>query len=135
LQPYNHRNIFYVVHLKESFALGYLHDVLDDSLRYAEHRSNSDEPVINRDDVRLAVQSRIDFKLAPPPPREVNQQHLCADDRSLFQYDATLCHSILISNRDIAVDGVGNRKEPYADCGSPGDQDWPLSTPGPLLPD
>ena len=54
-------------------GLVYLHGVLDDSLRYAEHRNPADEPAINRDDVRLAVQSRIDFKMAPPPPREVLQ--------------------------------------------------------------
>eukprot|EP00730_Choanoeca_flexa_P016285 TRINITY_DN7664_c0_g1_i1.p1 TRINITY_DN7664_c0_g1~~TRINITY_DN7664_c0_g1_i1.p1 ORF type:complete len:132 (+),score=13.78 TRINITY_DN7664_c0_g1_i1:252-647(+) len=53
------------------FCNRYLHGVLDDSLRYAEHRAPTDEPVINREDVRLAVQSRIDFQMAPPPPREV----------------------------------------------------------------
>jgi len=48
----------------------YVHDVLDDASRYAEHRDASPF-VLNQDDVRLAVQSRVDFTSSGPPPREV----------------------------------------------------------------
>lgn len=46
----------------------YVVDVLSDSQVYAEHAGKS---VIDSDDVKLAIQSKVNFSFSQPPPREV----------------------------------------------------------------
>eukprot|EP00051_Salpingoeca_urceolata_P004811 m.67867 g.67867 ORF g.67867 m.67867 type:complete len:356 (+) comp13863_c0_seq2:172-1239(+) len=60
-----------VVQLLE-FSHRYIHDVLDDATCYAEYRAAGPDavPSLKKEDVRLAVQSRVDFSYSAPPPRE-----------------------------------------------------------------
>ncbi|KAL1559176.1 Transcription initiation factor TFIID subunit 9 [Salvia divinorum] len=46
----------------------YVVDVLSDSQVYAEHAGKS---IIDSDDVKLAIQSKVNFSFSQPPPREV----------------------------------------------------------------
>lgn len=46
----------------------YVVDVLTDSQVYAEHAGKS---MIDSDDVKLAIQSKVNFSFSQPPPREV----------------------------------------------------------------
>ncbi|GBG65720.1 hypothetical protein CBR_g52315 [Chara braunii] len=50
------------------FMHRYITDVLTDARVYSEHASKS---AIDVDDVRLAIQSRVNFSFTQPPPREV----------------------------------------------------------------
>jgi len=50
------------------FMHRYVTDVLQDSLIYAEH---SGKGVLDLEDVRLAIQSRVNYSFTQPPPREV----------------------------------------------------------------
>lgn len=47
---------------------GYITDVLDDAKVYASHANKKN---IDADDVKLAVQCRMDHSLTNPPPRDV----------------------------------------------------------------
>lgn len=51
-----------------SLMIGYVSDVLEDALVYSEHGGKSRVDV---DDVRLAIQARVNFSFTGPPPREV----------------------------------------------------------------
>ncbi|XP_078436335.1 TATA binding protein associated factor 21kDa subunit [Wolffia australiana] len=46
----------------------YVVDVLNDAQIYSEHAS---KPSIDPDDVKLAIQSKVNFSFSQPPPREV----------------------------------------------------------------
>lgn len=46
----------------------YAVDVLTDAQIYSEHAAKS---VIDSDDVKLAIQSKVNFSFSQPPPREV----------------------------------------------------------------
>ncbi len=68
--------IFYFLFFFPLFS-GYVGDVLGDAHKFAELRVDSEAGktlTLNREDVRLAVQSRVDFCCAGPPPREVPQR-------------------------------------------------------------
>ncbi|KAL1919852.1 uncharacterized protein VTP21DRAFT_1783 [Calcarisporiella thermophila] len=56
-----------VVHLLLDFAHRYSVDVLQDALAYSEHAEKSKLDV---DDVRLAVQGRVNHSFTTPPPKE-----------------------------------------------------------------
>ncbi|CAH9103743.1 unnamed protein product [Cuscuta epithymum] len=57
-----------VVH--QFLELMYRHsvDVLTDAQVYSEHAAKA---VIDSDDIKLAIQSKVNFSFSPPPPREV----------------------------------------------------------------
>ena len=46
----------------------YASEVLEDAMVYSEHAGRGE---VNAEDVKLAVQSRVSFSFAQPPPREV----------------------------------------------------------------
>ena len=48
--------------------LGYTTEVLEDAQLYASHAEKSD---VDLEDVRLAIQSRVNLSFTNPPPREV----------------------------------------------------------------
>lgn len=48
---------------------GYVTDVLDDSKVYSSH---ANKKTIDGDDVRLAIQCRMDHSFTTPPPRDVS---------------------------------------------------------------
>ncbi len=79
----NHFPFCRVCHCREfethpgAHTIGYVHDVLEDAQRFAEHRTSIDNYTLNKDDVRLAVTSRLDCSFAAPPPREVNAIFCC----------------------------------------------------------
>lgn len=50
------------------FMHRYITDVLQDALVYSEH---SGKGVLDLEDVRLAIQSRVNYSFTSPPPREV----------------------------------------------------------------
>lgn len=50
------------------FSYRYVVDVLEDAQVYSEHASKS---AIDTDDVKLAVQARVNQSFSQPPPREV----------------------------------------------------------------
>lgn len=56
-----------VVHQFLDFWYRYVVEVLGDAQLYSEHASKS---VIDCDDVKLAIQSRVNFSFSQPPPRE-----------------------------------------------------------------
>ena len=51
-----------------SFCAGYVSDVLEDAVVYSDHAGKNRVDV---DDVRLAIQGRVNFSFTGPPPREV----------------------------------------------------------------
>eukprot|EP00048_Salpingoeca_helianthica_P016981 m.235105 g.235105 ORF g.235105 m.235105 type:complete len:219 (-) comp19910_c0_seq1:30-686(-) len=53
------------------FYYRYVHDVLDDAQRFAEHRTSNAEAPLNKDDLRLAVSTRVECSYSAPPPREL----------------------------------------------------------------
>ncbi len=57
----------------------YVVDVLGDAQTYSEHAG---KPSIDRDDVKLAIQSRVNFSFSQPPPREVRT--LCCRYKTFF---------------------------------------------------
>ncbi|RZR70889.1 hypothetical protein BHM03_00002090 [Ensete ventricosum] len=57
-----------VVHQFLELAYRYVVDVLSDAQVYADHASKT---AIDPDDVRLAIQSKVNFSFSQPPPREV----------------------------------------------------------------
>lgn len=57
-----------VVHQLLEFWYRYVVDVLTDSQVYSEHAGKS---TIDSDDVKLAIQSKVNFSFSQPPPREV----------------------------------------------------------------
>eukprot|EP00123_Amoebidium_parasiticum_P013595 comp22050_c0_seq1/m.32050 comp22050_c0_seq1/g.32050 ORF comp22050_c0_seq1/g.32050 comp22050_c0_seq1/m.32050 type:complete len:238 (-) comp22050_c0_seq1:216-929(-) len=56
-----------VVNMLLEFAHRYVGDVLEDALVYSDHANKARLDV---DDVRLAIQSRVDYSFTGPPPRE-----------------------------------------------------------------
>eukprot|EP00040_Diaphanoeca_grandis_P021384 m.113952 g.113952 ORF g.113952 m.113952 type:complete len:258 (-) comp28312_c1_seq1:50-823(-) len=53
------------------FCYKYVSDVLEDATRYGEHRTRGNVEVkLTKDDLKLAVQARVDFSCSGPPPRE-----------------------------------------------------------------
>lgn len=48
---------------------GYITDALGDARTYSEH---ANKPAIDMEDVKLAIQSRVNFSFTQPPPREVS---------------------------------------------------------------
>jgi transcription initiation factor TFIID subunit 9B len=58
-----------VVHQFLDLAYRYVGDVLGDAQVYADHAG---KPQLDADDVRLAIQSKVNFSFSQPPPREVN---------------------------------------------------------------
>ncbi|KAL6495956.1 Transcription initiation factor TFIID subunit 9 [Orobanche gracilis] len=50
------------------FSYRYVVDVLTDAQVYSEHAGKS---MIDSDDVKLAIQSKVNFSFSQPPPREV----------------------------------------------------------------
>ncbi len=59
----------------------YVVDVLGDAQTYSEHAG---KPSIDRDDVKLAIQSRVNFSFSQPPPREVRT--LCCRYKTFFSF-------------------------------------------------
>ncbi|XP_010936906.1 transcription initiation factor TFIID subunit 9 [Elaeis guineensis] len=57
-----------VVHQFLELGYRYVVDVLSDAQVYADHAG---KPAIDPDDVRLAIQSKVNFSFSQPPPREV----------------------------------------------------------------
>ncbi|PKA63997.1 hypothetical protein AXF42_Ash005009 [Apostasia shenzhenica] len=57
-----------VVHQFLELCYRYVVDVLSDAQIYAEHAGKN---VIDPDDVRLAIQSKVNFSFSQPPPREI----------------------------------------------------------------
>ncbi|KAK9056094.1 hypothetical protein SSX86_027182 [Deinandra increscens subsp. villosa] len=57
-----------VVHQFLELWYRYVVDVLTDAQVYSEHASKS---TIDSDDVKLAIQSKVNFSFSQPPPREV----------------------------------------------------------------
>ncbi|XP_042398371.1 transcription initiation factor TFIID subunit 9-like [Zingiber officinale] len=57
-----------VVHQFLELAYRYVVDVLTDAQIYADHASKTS---IDPDDVRLAIQAKVNFSFSQPPPREV----------------------------------------------------------------
>jgi transcription initiation factor TFIID subunit 9B len=57
-----------VVHQFLDLAYRYVGDVLRDAQVYADHAG---KPQIDADDVRLAIQAKVNFSFSQPPPREV----------------------------------------------------------------
>ena len=57
-----------VVNQLLEFTHRYLHDVFKDASVYSEH---ANKPDLDLEDVRLAIQSRVNFSFTQPPPREV----------------------------------------------------------------
>ncbi|XP_072989189.1 transcription initiation factor TFIID subunit 9 [Typha latifolia] len=57
-----------VVHQFLELGYRYVVDVLSDAQIYAEHAG---KPNVDSDDVRLAIQSKVNFSFSQPPPREV----------------------------------------------------------------
>jgi len=50
-----------------SHDIGYVIEILQDSLVYADHAGRGD---VELDDVRLAIQARVNYSFSPPPSRE-----------------------------------------------------------------
>ncbi|KAK8921264.1 hypothetical protein KSP39_PZI020532 [Platanthera zijinensis] len=57
-----------VVHQFLELCYRYVVDVLSDAQIYAEHAGKA---IVDPDDVRLAIQSKVNFSFSQPPPREV----------------------------------------------------------------
>ncbi|KAK9066927.1 hypothetical protein SSX86_014251 [Deinandra increscens subsp. villosa] len=57
-----------VVHQFLELWYRYVVDVLTDAQVYSEHAG---KPTIDSDDVKLAIQSKVNFSFSQPPPREV----------------------------------------------------------------
>uniref|UniRef100_A0A2P2JF89 Transcription initiation factor TFIID subunit 9 n=1 Tax=Rhizophora mucronata TaxID=61149 RepID=A0A2P2JF89_RHIMU len=57
-----------VIHQFLELWYRYVADVLTDAQVYSEHAGKA---AIDCDDVRLAVQSKVNFSFSQPPPREV----------------------------------------------------------------
>ncbi|KAL6878470.1 hypothetical protein ACP4OV_012640 [Aristida adscensionis] len=57
-----------VVHQFLDLAYRYVGDVLGDAQVYADHAG---KPQIDADDVRIAIQAKVNFSFSQPPPREV----------------------------------------------------------------
>lgn len=57
-----------VVHQFLELWYQYVADVLTDAQMYSEHAEKS---VIDSDDIKLAIQSKVNFSFSQPPPREV----------------------------------------------------------------
>ncbi|XP_020272738.1 transcription initiation factor TFIID subunit 9 [Asparagus officinalis] len=57
-----------VVHQFLDLCYRYVVDVLTDAQVYSDHAG---KPAIDPDDVRLAIQSKVNFSFSQPPPREV----------------------------------------------------------------
>lgn len=72
-----------VIHQLLELWYRYVADVLTDAQMYSEHAEKS---VIDSDDIKLAIQSKVNFSFSQPPPREVKSFDLCSSisDLRLF---------------------------------------------------
>ncbi|RWW16818.1 hypothetical protein BHE74_00020459 [Ensete ventricosum] len=66
-----------VVHQFLELAYRYVVDVLSDAQVYADHASKT---AIDPDDVRLAIQSKVNFSFSQPPPRELSGSEVLGND-------------------------------------------------------
>uniref|UniRef100_A0A453G2Z3 Transcription initiation factor TFIID subunit 9 n=1 Tax=Aegilops tauschii subsp. strangulata TaxID=200361 RepID=A0A453G2Z3_AEGTS len=57
-----------VLHQFLDLAYRYVGDVLGDAQVYADHAA---KPQLDADDIRLAIQAKVNFSFSQPPPREV----------------------------------------------------------------
>lgn len=60
-----------VVHQFLELWYRYVVDVLSDAQTYSEHAG---KPSIDCDDVKLAIQTKVNFSFSQPPPREVKKK-------------------------------------------------------------
>jgi len=67
-----------VVHQLLEFMYRYVGEVLGDASAYAGH---ADRSTLELDDVKLAMQARVNFAFAQPPPREVQLELSSARNR------------------------------------------------------
>ncbi|KAI5003073.1 hypothetical protein ZWY2020_027723 [Hordeum vulgare] len=67
-----------VVHQFLDLAYRYVGDVLGDAQVYADHAA---KPQLDADDVRLAIQTRVNFSFSQPPPREVLLELACSRNK------------------------------------------------------
>ncbi|KAF6162431.1 hypothetical protein GIB67_017319 [Kingdonia uniflora] len=58
-----------VVHQFMELWYRYVVDVLTDAQLYSEHAS---KPTIDTDDIKLAIQTKVNFSFSQPPPRELS---------------------------------------------------------------
>ncbi|KAK8970812.1 hypothetical protein KSP40_PGU013542 [Platanthera guangdongensis] len=63
-----------VVHQFLELCYRYVVDVLSDAQIYAEHAGKA---IVDPDDVRLAIQSKVNFSFSQPPPREISEGTEC----------------------------------------------------------
>jgi len=70
-------HFFLLLLLIPFFLLGYVIDVLQDSIVYSEHANRTE---IELEDVRLAIQARVNYSFTPPPTRELTMA--LASDRN-----------------------------------------------------
>lgn len=79
-----------VVHQFLELWYRYAADVLTDAQVYSEHAGKTG---IDCDDVKLAVQSKVNFSFSQPPPREVVPLHLpCCILLRSFEYHMLVSH-------------------------------------------
>ncbi len=99
--------------------VGYVGDVLSDAQRYSEHRAGPGAlslPPLSRDDVKLAVQARVDFSCSGPPPREVVE----ADDAGGGREEKEGCRACSRAKRDVKrlIQSNFLHAVPDGDCGT-----------------
>ena len=77
--------LYNAIHTKHQLTLiviGYFGDVFNDATTYMEH---SGRPELDLEDIRLAIQSRVNYSFTEPPPVEVCfTNNVFYDDRSVL---------------------------------------------------
>ncbi|AQK89678.1 Transcription initiation factor TFIID subunit 9 [Zea mays] len=76
-----------VVHQFLDLAYRYVGDVLGDAQVYADHVGKAQ---IDANDVRLAIQAKVNFSFSQPPPREVNDAIIVGDKLVSCSSDTTI---------------------------------------------
>lgn len=71
-----------VIHQFLELWYRYVVDVLTDAQVYSEHAGKQ---TIDSDDVKLAIQSKVNFSFSQPPPREVNFAQTSSPHTLIFQ--------------------------------------------------
>uniref|UniRef100_R7W0Z9 Transcription initiation factor TFIID subunit 9 n=1 Tax=Aegilops tauschii TaxID=37682 RepID=R7W0Z9_AEGTA len=66
-----------VLHQFLDLAYRYVGDVLGDAQVYADHAA---KPQLDADDIRLAIQAKVNFSFSQPPPREASRQGIQTRD-------------------------------------------------------
>ena len=69
-------------------GVGYVSDVFEDAKEYSLHAKKED---LDLDDVRLAIQSRVNFSFTQPPPREVRSLPFLFLDRPWLELEGSIC--------------------------------------------